>query len=368
MSYDGLLTEDWADVVERLGGAEKLDAMARQSGAFRRSRGVKSAVDLLRILLSYCLGKRGLRATAAWGVATGLMDISNVALLKRLRNSGDWLAALVSQLICTEAPPAAQGRLIRAIDGTAVPQAGPEARKNNKIWRIHSAFDLPGERFSHFELTDQQEGECLDRIPVVKGEIRLGDRAYLQPDRIAVVLEAGADIVVRAGWKSARWRDNEGQSLDIISVLREGAISGVIDRPIQIARKGGDALHLRLVAIKKPPHAAEEARRLARRNGQREGYTPSQSTLEAADWVLIVTSLSAEHFKTNDVLALYRLRWRIELAFKRLKSLVGLTAPPGFREDSAKPYILAHLLMILLLEPLLGVPEVSPRSANTQPA
>ena len=365
MEHDALLMEDWADLVERLGGAEKLDALARQNGAFRRSRGVKSAVDLLRILLSYCLGKRGLRATAAWGAATGLMDISNVALLKRLRKSGDWLAALVSQLMSTAVPPAAQGRLIRIIDGTAVAQAGPEARKNNKVWRIHSAFDLPSERFSHFELTDQQEGERLDRIPVVKGEIRLGDRAYLQPDRIAVVLAAGADIVVRAGWKSARWLNDEGKALDLISVLREGTL-GLIDQPIQLARKGGAALRLRLVAIKKPPQAAEEARRLARRNAQREGYTLSQAALEAADWVLLVTSLSAEQFGTDDVLTLYRLRWRIELAFKRLKSLVGLTAPPGFRDDSAKPFVLAHLLMILLLEPLLEEAEVSPRSDNAK--
>jgi hypothetical protein len=57
----------------------------------------------------------------------------------------------------------------------------------------------------------------------------------------------------------------------------------------------------------------------------------------------------------------YRLRWRIELAFKRLKSLIGLKGPPGTDERSAKPYLLAHLLMILLLEPLIDEFEDSPR-------
>lgn len=65
-------------------------------------------------------------------------------------------------------------------------------------------------------------------------------------------------------------------------------------------------------------------------------------------------------FTTADVLALYRLQWRIELAFKRLKSLVGLKGPPGIDERSAKPYLLAHLLMILLLEPLVDEFEDSP--------
>ena len=53
----------------------------------------------------------------------------------------------------------------------------------------------------------------------------------------------------------------------------------------------------------------------------------------------------------------------IELAFKRLKGLIGLKAPPGVDERSAKPYVLAHLLVILLLEPLIDEFEDSPRLA-----
>jgi hypothetical protein len=270
----------------------------------------------------------------------------------------------VGQALAAGAPKASQGRLIRIIDATTVPKAGPAARKKSELWRIHSAFDLPHERFGHFELTDQQEGETLDRIPVVKGEIRLADRAYLQPDRMAVVLEAGADVVIRAGWKSARWIDAEGRPLDVITELRAASTRGLIDRPIWIKRKGGAPLALRLVAVKKPPQAAAEARRKARRNAQREGHQLSKRTLEAADWVILVTSLKPEYFTTDDILALYRLRWRIELGFKRLKSLIGLEGPPGTDERSARPHILAHLLIILLLEPLVDELEDSPRCAE----
>lgn len=80
--------------------------------------------------------------------------------------------------------------------------------------------------------------------------------------------------------------------------------------------------------------------------------------------MILVTSLTPEEFTTADVLALYRLRWRIELGFKRLKSLLGLRGPPGIDERSAKPYVLAHLLMILLLEPLIDELEDSPRWAE----
>ena len=136
-----------------------------------------------------------------------------------------------------------------------------------------------------------------------------------------------------------------------------------IDRPIWIARKRCDALAMRLVAVRKPPQAAEAARRKARREAQKGGHQISKGTLVAADWVILVTSLDPEAFPTADVLALYRLRWRIELAFKRLKSLIGLKAPPGTDERSARPYVLAHLLIILLLEPLIDELEDSPRLA-----
>ncbi|HKM84352.1 MAG TPA: transposase [Candidatus Acidoferrum sp.] len=118
---------------------------------------------------------------------------------------------------------------------------------------------------------------------------------------------------------------------------------------------------MRLVAVKKSEQAAAEARRKARRDAQREGYQISKGALAAAEWVILVTSLAPEAFPTADVLALYRLRWRIELGFKRLKSLIGLKGPPGIDERSARPYLLAHLLIILLLEPLVDELEDSPR-------
>jgi len=367
MTRESLVTQDWEGVVARLGGAAALEQSARGAKAFLRARAVTTAVDLLRLILAYCLSDRGLRSTAAWATAIGLANLCNVALLQRLRRCGDWLALLVGEALAAAAPQASRGRLIRIIDATTVPKAGAAAKRGNKLWRIHSAFDLPAERFGHFELTDQHGGETLDRIPVVKGEIRIADRAYLQPDRIAVVLEQGADVLIRAGWRNARWLDAEGEPVDLLAELRKAADCGVIDRPIFIGGKNGEPLALRLVAVKKPPQAAAEARRKARRRAQKERYRISKATLAAADWVILVTSLAPEAFPTADVLALYRLRWRIELGFKRLKSLIGLKGPPGADERSATPYVLAHLLVILLLEPLIDGPEDSPRWAESLP-
>ena len=149
---------------------------------------------------------------------------------------------------------------------------------------------------------------------------------------MASLIEAGADVVIRAGWKSARWLDGKGNVFDLVAELRKAATRGLIDRPIWIKRKRGKLLAVRLVAVRKPAQAAA-SRRKVHRDAQRGGHQLSKQTLDAADWVILVTSLKPRDFATADVLALYRLRWRIELAFKRLKSLIGVMGPRRRRDN-----------------------------------
>ena len=104
MTRESLVTQDWKGIVARLGGAAALEQSARGTKAFLRARAIATAVDLLRLILTYCLSDRGLRSTAAWATATGLADISNVALLQRLRRCGDWLALLVGEALAAAAP------------------------------------------------------------------------------------------------------------------------------------------------------------------------------------------------------------------------------------------------------------------------
>jgi hypothetical protein len=363
MTHTSLLNEHWEAALTQLGGAAALEASAREMRAFLRGRAVKSAADLLRLILAYCLGGMGLRSTSAWAASAGLADLSNVALLKRLRKSTAWMEHLVSQLLGGSAVPAAAGRPIRLIDGTAVPKAGKEARKNNGLWRLHCGLDLPAERFSFLELTDEKGGERLDRTPFAKGDIAIADRGFMHPDPLAHILEQGADVIVRSGWKGARWLGEDGKPFDILAALLTAESAGVLDRPVWIARKKAKPLALRLVAFQLAPAAAEAARARARRAAQREGYALSAATLAAAGWIILVTSLDAKVFSANDIGDLYRARWRIEMAFKRLKSLIGLKAPPGEDPAVAKTWILAHLLMILLIEPHISAPEISPRMA-----
>jgi hypothetical protein len=367
MTHESLLNELWQETLERLGGSDRIAALARETKSFLRPRGIKSADDLLRFLLAYACGAMGLRSTCAWAASVGLADVSNVALLGRLRNCATWMERLVSSLLAegTHSPSLnilARGRCVHLVDATTVQKAGRTARTNGQLWRVHAVFDLPAERFSLFELTDEKGAEKLDLAPITPGDIYVADRGYMKADRLTSVLMAGADIVVRTGWKQVRWLNADCTPLNMITIL-DAADTGMIDQSIMIARSGGDPLRLRLVGFRKSAEAIARAHKKTRREATKECRKVNADTLKAAEWTLLVTSLKASEFSAEALGTLYRSRWRIEMAFKRMKSLIGLGGPPGADPQVAKAWILAHLLLVLLLEPHTSAPEISPRMA-----
>jgi hypothetical protein len=314
----------------------------------------------------------GLRLTAAWAETIGLASLSNVALLGRLRNAVPWLQGILARLLAQASASSqgavAGGRLIRLVDATTVRKAGKSARESGKLWRAHAVYDLPAERFSAFELTDEKGAERINRIAVVPGELRIGDAIHCRADQLADVIAQGGDVLVRAGWTSARWQEEDGRAFDIIHALANSA-TGIIDRTIWLGRKQDAPLKMRLVAIKMPKEKAVKAVAEARAEAKSSQRTIQPGTLVAAEWVILVTSLDPTEHATHQVLELYRLRWRIEIAFKRMKSLAGLKGPPGECPEVAKAWVLCHLIAVVLTEAQLAAFGDSPRrvGAHTPP-
>ena len=68
--------------------------------------------------------------------------------------------------------------------------------------------------------------------------------------------------------------------------------------------------------------------------------------------MLVLTSLAPEGWSAAQVLELYRCRWQIELAFKRLKSLLQLGQLPKHDPASARAWLQLKLLLALIIERL----------------
>jgi Transposase DDE domain len=81
----------------------------------------------------------------------------------------------------------------------------------------------------------------------------------------------------------------------------------------------------------------------------------------------VLSTLCADVVSTMTVLDLYRARWQIELAFKRLKSLLSAGHVPKHNDRSAHAWIQGKLLTVLLIERLLEEARFFPPGALRSP-
>jgi len=345
--------QDWPAVCSLIERVIDLEASARTSGVVQRKRQIRSGSDLLRLALAYGPGGQSLRQTAAWAELQQVASLSDVALMYRLKASADWLGQIAGALLAARegtALPAALGLRLRVVDGSVIGAPGRGPR-----WRLHGVYDLAEERFSAFELTGARTAEALERAAVGPGELVMADRVYARPGGLHHVAEAGADYLVRAGSRSLRLVHADGRPFDLRAAIEASERDGSADLDLFVI-DGGDPhkapLPARLVLLKKPPEAAAKAGKRALRESQRGGHRSDPESLAAAGHLMLITSLGRDKASPEQLGALYRLRWRIELAFKRLKSLLSIDRLPAKDEGLARTWILSHLIAALLIEDL----------------
>jgi len=325
-------------------------AAARELGAFRRARYLKDPASVLRLLLFHAVNDGGLRETVAQAHAAGIDSMTQVGLLKRLRTAGQWLAWLGAGLCdaLRTAPRLPGGLRPRAVDSTTV--QGPASKGTD--WRVHYALDLLTLQCDWCELTDARGAELLERTPMRAGDVLLGDRNYLRPTAVQAAAAAGAHVLVRLRWSHSAMTDARGRSFEALAHVKRLKVGqvGSWDVFLAVAKKA----HVpgRVVALKLPAPLAAKAERRAARRSRDKGNAPDPRSLQAAHFVMLFTTLPETLLPPPDVLELYRFRWQVELAFKRLKQLLRLGRLPHKDPVAAKSWILGKLVVALLLETL----------------
>jgi hypothetical protein len=351
-----LPADQFLEVLARLPADLDLDALALRTGAIERQRKIADGASLLRLALARGPGGLSLSETAAWASMIGLVEMSNPAIKFRLDKAAEFLAAVVtSQLAVLSAGPSVRwpGRFLRAADGTSISQRASAGTD----WRVHGVFDLGCGGFSHLELTDKHGAEALDRGAPQSGEVRMGDRNFAGAKRLQSFREQSdgqADFIVRLRWNALRLRKPDGKPFDLIkhlATLPDDTLPHEVNVEAVVARFQ-PTLPLRVIILRKPPEAAEATRKTLRRAASRKQKTLDPRSLVAAEFIILATSLPVEGYPAEEVLAAYRLRWQIELAFKRLKSLLHIDRLPTRTPQASRSWLYAHLILALLCDDL----------------
>ena len=188
------------------------------------------------------------------------------------------------------------------VDGSVVREPGLTGSQ----WRLHYAIGLPSLQCQEVHLGPSDEGETLKRFQVHKGDIFVADRGYAHPGGIAHVKRHGADVIVRMNLVTLPLtHPGTDRPLDVLKHVRGLQVGQAGSWPACLrvkAERGGQRAHEvvgRLCAVRKSAAATLKGQDRVRRESMRGRSQVQPQTLEAAEYVLVFTTLAMSRSLLN---------------------------------------------------------------------
>ena len=349
MTLEPSAATEWQRLLDLL--PPDLETSARRYGAFRRKRQLRSAADLLRLALAYACGN-SLDAIVGRAGELGMVEhLCDNVLDRHFAKMVPWISYLLGQQLAGAAATFPWGTplRVRLLDATTLARPGATGTD----WRLHMGLDLRTGLIDYLAVTGANLGEHLADFPLDPGDIALGDRGYATRQGLVAVHRRAAYSLVRLNWHNVPLQHPEGQPFDLLAALRTLEPGQQGEWAVQTAPTAAlPAVPGRLVAYALGDKAVATARRNIRHAARKKGHTPTAATLEAAGYVVLFTTVPASLLTAAQVLALYRMRWQIEIVFKRSKSGLKIDDIRATTDAVCYLVLLARCLLLLLLERL----------------
>jgi hypothetical protein len=300
-----------------------------------------------------------LRETAVRAQRGGIVSVNDTSLLRRLRQCGEWFRWIAQELMQSWTAPGAQVlnlnicKTVRLVDATCISEPG----STGTDWRVHYSIDLPDLRCHQLVVSDQSVGETFKNFTPQADCLYIGDRGYSHRSGIAHIVNGGGQVMVRLNTGNLPLNDRKTNTpIDLLNRARhlESKEVGNWDVCFEDNRR---QIQGRICAIRKSKAATEKAQREILAECSKKQKTPRPETLEAAGYIFVFTTLDAQVISPSAVLEVYRGRWQVEIAFKRLKSLLDAGHVPKKDPLGAKSWIHGKLLCAILIEKLIEAGE-----------
>ena len=332
----------------------------RTTNALVRKREIKSAQDLIRLIFMYLTGGYSQLEMSVIARSMGIAKISDVAFLKRFAKCQAWLKWIISQVapmpITNYAiPKFLEGYTLIALDASDVIEKG----KAKRIFRLHYAMDLIKMCAVSFKLTSQSIGETLLNFELKENWLILADRMYGTLTSIEHCIKAKSNFVLRLKHSAFKLYDKDGNELDLLEKLQDVTcdVAKNIEVYVKLATLG--MTKLRICAVRIPDNKLGAVTKRNKRKASKKQIVISANALVMSHFVVVITALP-DIISASEIVSLYRLRWQVEIYFKRLKSILDFGNIPISREDSIYTWLNGKLLISLLIEQMLSEVAFSP--------
>jgi len=364
------MSEDW-EILQKFFPNDWKE-LAVTSGAVKGLRQDKDPATLLRVILLHVGCGYSLRETSTRAKASGLCDLSDVSVLKRLNKSETWLHALCAALFgeVVNVRPDKLGALgkLRLVDGSLIAEPG----KTGSTWRLHYSMAWPSLLCDHFELTPAKgkgTGETLERYPVSKGDHLLADRGFCNARAIHAACASGAEVTVRLNPSNIRIFSRpspemaatvtRGEIFDLKGFLEQlDADWEAKSQEVTLADgQNGSMVRGRICAVRKSEEAIATALNKLTRRARKNGEKLKEETKLYARYVMIFTTIREDILGPAEAMNLYRLRWQVELVFKRFKQMIDLGHLPKNDPQSSRSWLYGKMFSALLTEKLVATAE-----------
>ena len=279
--------------------------------------------------------------------------VSDVALLKKLRNSSEWFRWMSLELLkrrgVTINPPSwISGYDIKSVDATVITEPG----STGTDWRLHYCINLFALQCDQFLITRPDIGESFVNFGISEGDLFIGDRAYGRLRGLTHVLSNGGHFLTRLKNKAFKMFNKADVEIKLGDELKPLSIGEVKEITILTNSKELRNQPLRICALRKSDEEAEKSMKKAIKEQRKKQRKINLETIGLHRYIILITSLP-EEVTASQVLELYRIRWQIEIGFKRLKSIMGLGHLPKKDEESSRAWLHGKLFVALLTQAIV---------------
>ncbi|MCK4694638.1 MAG: transposase [Candidatus Cloacimonetes bacterium] len=154
-------------------------------------------------------------------------------------------------------------------------------------------------------------------------------------------IDVGADCIYRHKFNSKYFDPISGNTIDLHARLeREGKLD------IDVYLSDENRTRVRLIAAPVSQEVANNRRMKAKR--EIKGRKPSDKMLHQMSWTIFITTIPQSQADFQEILKIYRLRWRIEIIFKIWKSHMQFAKVHNVSENQLRTLLTARLIMIVI--------------------
>ncbi|MDR0706638.1 MAG: transposase [Treponema sp.] len=206
-----------------------------------------------------------------------------------------------------------------------------------------------------FKIAKEEIGETLSNFNFIRGDLAVADQAYGTLNGMKRRRNRSADCFAVC--------DENGNKVDVaggFAALKSGEHSEAV---VFAALPDKTGIPARVCVKRKDKEACEKSRKRLERRASRKGGDLREKTVAFNEFIVVATS-PPDSVGADETLETYRRRRRVEMHFKRLKSIMDFGDLPKQNPAASEARLNGKIMVALSIEAFIAKASFSPATES----